>query len=909
MKTKIVAFFTTLVIMAGIGIMSMGAANAAPYDSFVQTIVDRTNQLRAANGLAPVTFDGNISAVSQDWAQHLYTETQDPMWDPSTVHRYDAGISLFPGAVYASENVAINSDADRIFAAWRDSPGHLANMLSKDAQSIGVGYVKQTAGPYAGQYIAVENFAGYGVAATPTATPQAPSVLGSEITIPATEGVEYLINGQVVSPGTYPVSGFVAVDARAAAGYILAENIPTHWEYNFAADVAVSPFAPSFDNAAKTYTIPATEGVEYFVNGAPVAAGTYDGAGTLTVNAYAVDGYVINPGATAEWSFTYTDVLPTATPTAPASDLVNKTYTIPSVAGVDYLVDGSVVRAGTYTATAEIVTITAQAQRGYVLDANATTNWTVVFSSSATEVETAAPTFNDVDRTYEIPAVPGVQYGVNGNLVAPGTYKVNGNETILNVDAFAANSGFVIKAGSTTNWKHTFAALAVEVNAVAPTQNDADRTIVIPSVEGLQYSINGEVLTGTKTFGNEATNVTVYVRPLPGYVLTAGSQVSWNFSFAAVDTTPAEPIKVEAVAPAFDEATRTLTLPTVDGVDYLVNGELTTGTKKTAGPEATTYTVTVRAKDGYALTNATSSWAYTFAAVNVEVPPTLVKVEATVPTVDEAKRTVTIPTVEGVEYVIDGNVVTGTKTAGDEATTFVITARAATGYELVNTPQAPWTFSFAKVVVVDPTPVDPTPTTPPTEEPKPTTPVETPAPTQPSDTPAVPGTPPSDSDVVVVPPTTDGTYIPVVDTDAPVADGEVPATDDSGLTEANKGDITLTMGTSVNNLLALTVSGLTPGGEYEIVLHSDPMNLGKFIADANGEITVEVPESLPAGDHKIAVYQNGDLVGWQGFNKPLAATGADANVLLYGGIAGIAFLMVGGAAYGFATRRKVAETN
>ena len=908
MKTKIVAFFTTLVIMAGVGIMSMGAANAAPYDSFVQTIVDRTNQLRAANGLAPVTFDGNIAAVSQDWAQHLYTETQDPMWDPSTVHRYDSGISLFPGAVYASENVAINADADRIFAAWRDSPGHLANMLSTQAETIGVGYVKQTAGPYAGQYIAVENFAGYGTVATPTATPSAPVVLdASTINIPAVEGVEYLLNGQVVSAGNYPVSGYITVDARAIAGYTLANNIPTHWEYNFAVDVPVTPLMPSFSNTAKTYTIPSTEGVEYFVNGNPAAAGTYDGAGTVNVAAYAIDGYVLNAGATSEWSFTYTEVIPTATPVAPTFDLPNKTYTVPSTKGVDYLVNGTISRPGTYTANTENVTITAQAQNGYVLDANATSTWNFSYASTNVEVSAVAPTFNDENRTYEIPAVPGVKYGVNGTIVEPGSYPVNPNKNIINVDAFAAD-GYVLKAGSTTNWNHTFEALLKEVDSIAPTQNMLTRTIHVLQVEGLEYTLsNGEVINGNKTFGNEAVDVTVHVRALPGYVLSASSQTSWNFSFAAVET-PVQPTQVEAVAPSYDEAKRTVTIPTVEGVDYLVNGEVATGTK-TAGNEATTYTVTVRAQNGYALTNATSSWAFNFAAVNVEVPPTLTQVQAVVPTVDEAKRTVTIPTVAGVEYVMDGNVVTGTKTAGNEATTFVITARAANGYELVNAPQSPWTFSFAKVVVVDPTPVDPTPT-PVDPTPAPTNPVETPAPTQPSDTPATPGTPPSDSDVVVAPPATDGTYIPVVSPDAPVATGEVPATtDESGLTEETKGNLNLTLGTSTNGLLALTVSGLTPGGEYEIVLHSDPMNLGKFIADANGEITVEVPDALPAGDHKIAVYQDGNLVGWESFNKVLPYTGADTNVLLYGGIAGIAFLLIGGAAYSVASRRKVAKTN
>src|SRR5690625_7523122 len=54
-----------------------------------------------------------------------------------------------------------------------------------------------------------------------------------------------------------------------------------------------------------SYTVPAVEGVEYLVDGEVVAAGTYPGAGTVTVTARALDGFVLADGATTEWSHTF----------------------------------------------------------------------------------------------------------------------------------------------------------------------------------------------------------------------------------------------------------------------------------------------------------------------------------------------------------------------------------------------------------------------------------------------------------------------------------------------------------------------------------------------------------------------------------------------------------------------------
>lgn len=56
---------------------------------------------------------------------------------------------------------------------------------------------------------------------------------GDSYTVPNVEGVEYLLDGAVIGAGTYPGEGEVTVTARAAEGYVLAEDATTQWSHTF----------------------------------------------------------------------------------------------------------------------------------------------------------------------------------------------------------------------------------------------------------------------------------------------------------------------------------------------------------------------------------------------------------------------------------------------------------------------------------------------------------------------------------------------------------------------------------------------------------------------------------------------------------------------------------------------------
>ncbi|WP_353712903.1 CAP domain-containing protein [Arthrobacter sp. K5] len=122
-------------------------------------------------------------------------------------------------------------------------------------------------------------------------------------------------------------------------------------------------------------------------------------------------------------------------------------YTVPSTPGVRYLVGGIVRDPGTYFVQ-EVITITAEAKYGYVLQG--TTSWSKDLRPvPIIEVEPAAPTFGA--SSFTIPSIVGVRYTVEGQPKAPGTYPASGR-----IDVYAeALPGYSVTGNLA--WSHTFA--------------------------------------------------------------------------------------------------------------------------------------------------------------------------------------------------------------------------------------------------------------------------------------------------------------------------------------------------------------------------------------------------------------------------------------------------------------------
>ncbi len=82
---------------------------------------------------------------------------------------------------------------------------------------------------------------------------------------------------------------------------------------------AVTPAAVTFTDkngtTGDTYTVPTKTGIQYLVDGKVVSAGTYPGAGKVTVTAKARTGYVLAPNAPSSWTLTFKGLLAGSTPT------------------------------------------------------------------------------------------------------------------------------------------------------------------------------------------------------------------------------------------------------------------------------------------------------------------------------------------------------------------------------------------------------------------------------------------------------------------------------------------------------------------------------------------------------------------------------------------------------------------
>ncbi len=193
-----------------------------------------------------------------------------------------------------------------------------------------------------------------------------------------------------------------------------------------------------------------------------VEAGTYPGAGSVTVTAKAKTDYVLKAGAVSEWTATFKatpyEVEPAAVVFTDADGTAEDTYVIPAAEGVEYLVGETVVAAGTYPG-AGAVRVTAKARADYVLKAGAVSEWSATFKATPYEVVPAAVVFTDADGTaedtYVIPAAEGVEYLVGGKTVAAGTYPGAGTVSVV----AKAKADYVLKAGSGTTWSATFKAV------------------------------------------------------------------------------------------------------------------------------------------------------------------------------------------------------------------------------------------------------------------------------------------------------------------------------------------------------------------------------------------------------------------------------------------------------------------
>jgi uncharacterized YkwD family protein/spore coat assembly protein SafA len=109
---------------------------------FEKQVITLVNEIRAENGLQPLTYHWELSRVarikSQDMKDNRYFAHNSPVYGaPATMIR-NFGISFRT----AGENIAKGySSPQAVVNGWMNSSGHRANILNANYTHIGVGYV------------------------------------------------------------------------------------------------------------------------------------------------------------------------------------------------------------------------------------------------------------------------------------------------------------------------------------------------------------------------------------------------------------------------------------------------------------------------------------------------------------------------------------------------------------------------------------------------------------------------------------------------------------------------------------------------------------------------------------------------------------------------------------------------
>lgn len=114
-----------------------GSSNPAA----TQLLFALANQARVANGVAPLKWDSALAAGALDHCQRM-------VYEGPIAHRYGGEPDLqvraqSSGAHFSlvAENVALGSHIATIHQGWLDSPGHRANLLNPQVDSVGIAVV------------------------------------------------------------------------------------------------------------------------------------------------------------------------------------------------------------------------------------------------------------------------------------------------------------------------------------------------------------------------------------------------------------------------------------------------------------------------------------------------------------------------------------------------------------------------------------------------------------------------------------------------------------------------------------------------------------------------------------------------------------------------------------------------
>ena len=137
MRTSVSRWWKVAVAMVAATIVVLGLSPAGAASSDEARLLALTNEVRAANGLSPLTINGQITGVAQRWATVLA--------DRGVLSHNASLPSQVTGWKDLGENVGVGGTADAVHAGFLASPTHRANIVDPAFTQVGFGIVRPDA--------------------------------------------------------------------------------------------------------------------------------------------------------------------------------------------------------------------------------------------------------------------------------------------------------------------------------------------------------------------------------------------------------------------------------------------------------------------------------------------------------------------------------------------------------------------------------------------------------------------------------------------------------------------------------------------------------------------------------------------------------------------------------------------
>lgn len=109
------------------------------YSADEKRAFDLLNADRVSNGLKPLKFNLQLTALGGKYAQDMINRNFFAHTDPDGKSPFDRMKAAGINYSYAGENLAINSNVTTAEQAFMKSPGHRANILSPNYTDVGLG--------------------------------------------------------------------------------------------------------------------------------------------------------------------------------------------------------------------------------------------------------------------------------------------------------------------------------------------------------------------------------------------------------------------------------------------------------------------------------------------------------------------------------------------------------------------------------------------------------------------------------------------------------------------------------------------------------------------------------------------------------------------------------------------------